>query len=1117
MHENTDGPMASAETKLKTGKNHKRTRRSKPKTKSPKDQISLIHVNVRGLKSKVKDIKSLAEDLDVDIMVFSETKLCGTENRIIAGYKNFRLNRNTRAGGVAIYYKKELKVEVIKKNPDCETLWVKVSGDKDLVIGGIYSPCEDSVSKATISDFVRELEKDFTEIEVENKHILLVGDLNAHMGNDDEGILGNNDKVGHNGQEYRRFIKERQLILCNNTSKCQGLWTRIEGETKSILDLTIATVGAFEQIKSVEVDEGNLHCIESKNAKTDHNITYIKMDMTAEKEIAKKREIITCNGNWEKFNSTLKEEINSYQKKPNYETVEKSIQRASKTVISKSYKIPKQPPMFGYNATIKEEIKRRRLLCSLWKKEPDPVKKCEKEKEYFLQKEKVNSMIDNVEAEEISKIIEKSGKEGMDFWKMMKKIKKRPIASSKIRKENGEITDITSEVLAEKRKYFQKLYSKDEQTKDEKEEEDRIKTKMLETFKVGNDSDMNKRITEKEVDDSINRSKNGAPGPDEITNMMLKNSADIIKPILTNIMNDIKENKVEFPTSWELGDIISFYKGKGDPYDMIFQRGITLTSCVLKILENVVGVRVEPIIRANSTCLQGGGKKGESPEEYIFALQTIIDKSKQAKKPCKFIITDVEKAFDQAWRAGVFENLMKRGIHGEILQLIWNMNDNARARIKENSFMHSEEFDVEESVKQGGGLSAILYGQHISGVVEDLEEEKLGPKIGSIHVPALAWQDDITLIPGDENEESKMIKSFEKSTDKNRVRLAIEKKTKALIIGKHNTSLEPTVMNNRIVQETLQAKILGYIFNQRGDPESHLDNRESETIAMMADMGMSIQENHMSRIYLRSLLIIYEKSFVQKMLYGISGIPMNKQHWDKLERIDRKVLRNFLNLPSSTPKVSLYNELGVIPIKFMLWRRKMGMWWRLNRKESNQLMKECVKDQINLNLPWILELNSIASQLEIDLVCAKELSKEQWKTLVKGKVLVKAKQYLQTEIEELKGYRNNIQDEISIGKKKRYVALTQKKAKVWFRMRANLIDPTPREPYSSTIWKCKFCHEREQSTEHYVLRCTSIKEEIFLNYDREYIFQIIQTLDCDDQTFFDITCILTKLYQLITE
>ena len=89
----------------------------------------------------------------------------------------------------------------------------------------------------------------------------------------------------------------------------------------------------------------------------------------------------------------------------------------------------------------------------------------------------------------------------------------------------------------------------------------------------------------------------------------------------------------------------------------------------------------------------------------------------------------------------------------------------------------------------------------------------------------------------------------------------------------------------------------------------------------------------------------------------------------------------------------------------------MGMWWRLNRQESNQLMKECVKDQINLTLPWILEINSIASQLEIDLDCAKEMTKEQWKTLVKGNVLAKAEQYLQTEIEGLKGYRNDIQDE----------------------------------------------------------------------------------------------------------
>ena len=83
------------------------------------------------------------------------------------------------------------------------------------------------------------------------------------------------------------------------------------------------------------------------------------------------------------------------------------------------------------------------------------------------------------------------------------------------------------------------------------------------------------------------KAKIGEPGADEITNMMLKNLIEAIKIPLCNLMNDMKERKEDFPTSWELGDLISFFKGKGDPYNMLFQRGISLTSCVLKIMENV--------------------------------------------------------------------------------------------------------------------------------------------------------------------------------------------------------------------------------------------------------------------------------------------------------------------------------------------------------------------------------------------------------------------------------------------------------------------------------------------------------------------------------------------------
>ena len=122
-------------------------------------------MNVRGIKSKIKDLISLTKENKIDVLVLSETKLSEKENRKIEGYKNHRLSRLTRAGGVAIYYRKDLDCKIVKKNKECETLWVKVGGrEKEIIIGGIYTPCEESVSKANISNFVRELEKDLVEI-----------------------------------------------------------------------------------------------------------------------------------------------------------------------------------------------------------------------------------------------------------------------------------------------------------------------------------------------------------------------------------------------------------------------------------------------------------------------------------------------------------------------------------------------------------------------------------------------------------------------------------------------------------------------------------------------------------------------------------------------------------------------------------------------------------------------------------------------------------------------------------------------------------------------------------------------------------------------------------------
>ena len=185
--------------------------------------------------------------------------------------------------------------------------------------------------------------------------------------------------------------------------------------------------------------------------------------------------------------------------------------------------------------------------------------------------------------------------------------------------------------------------------------------------------------------------------------------------------------------------------------------------------------------------------------------------------------------------------------------------------------------------------------------------------------------------------------------------------------------------------------------------------------------------------------------------------------------------------------------------------------------ESNVLMKQCISEQINQSLPWITEINGIASKLEVDLTHAKQMSKDSWKKHVKSKILAVVKEETAQEIEMLKGYKKNITEKIEIGKKKRYISLNQKKAKVWFRMRADIIDPAPRQPYHPTSkWKCKFCDENDQSTEHYIRKCKKI-EDIFQGLNRCTVYSIIQTLECDEPTFHQVTIIIQKIQNLINK
>ena len=193
------------------------------------------------------------------------------------------------------------------------------------------------------------------------------------------------------------------------------------------------------------------------------------------------------------------------------------------------------------------------------------------------------------------------------------------------------------------------------------------------------------------------------------------------------------------------------------------------------------------------------------------------------------------------------------------------------------------------------------------------------------------------------------------------------------------------------------------------------------------------------------------------------------------------------------------------------------MWKRINRDETNNVIRQCKIEQINKELPWFKELVRIANELDIDLDEAKLVSRNMWKRMINLKEISRVKVDFLEGMGNLKRYSNNAKDEISPGHAKHYCTLTQRKAKVWMRTRLDLLDPAPRRPYrTNNIWNCKFCEVNDQSTEHYVVNCSGVAEN-FNGIDRKRLFKHIQTLEMNDIEFKEATKALESLYKLLTK
>ena len=135
----------------------------------------------------------------------------------------------------------------------------------------------------------------------------------------------------------------------------------------------------------------------------------------------------------------------------------------------------------------------------------------------------------------------------------------------------------------------------------------------------------NHPIKEEEVNAALAASKNTAAGEDKIHYQMLKHLPNVTLRYIVDLFNRIWTSK-QFPSCWRTSIVLPFPKANKDHRNPKNYRPITLTSCLCKLMERIVNVRLTWTLESGGRISekQYGFRQGRSTTDALIYLDTFI-------------------------------------------------------------------------------------------------------------------------------------------------------------------------------------------------------------------------------------------------------------------------------------------------------------------------------------------------------------------------------------------------------------------------------------------------------------------------------------------------------------
>ncbi|UYV67968.1 hypothetical protein LAZ67_5002657 [Cordylochernes scorpioides] len=315
-------------------------------------------------------------------------------------------------------------------------------------------------------------------------------------------------------------------------------------------------------------------------------------------------------------------------------------------------------------------------------------------------------------------------------------------------------------------------------------------------------------ITEKEIKDLCsNLNIRKAPGPDNVSNYMIKHSLLSILPSLVKLFNECLVLGY-YPESWKPSVLKIITKPQKADYEAINSyRPISLTSNFSKIFETIIKNKILNYYNHNNLLShrQHGFTKRKSTITALDKITETILKHKQ-NELVALIAIDISGAFDNAWWPALIKRMDEDHVPAVLIKIIQSFLNRRRKTSLTFSNTTISKY-LSKGCPQGGPLSPLLWNI----VLNDLLINFASP-----NSEIICYADDVSIvcwhktIEGLKNETERTLNYVIQWCTRNKLKLSPEKTGLIHMHGKQNI---PMGTPNFIIKPVDEVKILGIKFS----------------------------------------------------------------------------------------------------------------------------------------------------------------------------------------------------------------------------------------------------------------------------------------------------------------